>query len=54
VYYGGRSVFPTAAGIGVVCGASAVVALVGGCVLMIQETKLAVRGLAYEAKSHIG
>ena len=54
IYYGGRSAFQTAAGIGVVCGASAVVALVCGCVLMIRETQLAVRGLAYEAKSHIG
>jgi hypothetical protein len=54
VYYGGRSAFQTAVGIGVVCGASAVVALVCGCVLMIRETQLAVRGLAYEAKSLIG
>ena len=54
VYYGGRSVFQTAAGIGVVCGALAVVALVYGCVLMIRETQLAVRGAAYDAKSHIG
>jgi len=54
VYYGGRSAFQTAAGIGVLCGASAVVALVCGCVLMIRETQLAVKGLAYEAKSHIG
>jgi hypothetical protein len=52
-YFGGRSGFQTAAGIGVVCGASAVVALVCGCVLMIRETQLAVRDLAYEAKSHI-
>jgi hypothetical protein len=49
VYYGGRSAFQTAVGIGVACGASAVVALVCGCVLMIRETQLAVRGLAYEA-----
>jgi uncharacterized protein DUF2721 len=54
VYYGGRSAFQTAAGIGVVCGALAVIALVSGCVLMIRETQLAVRGLAYEAKSQIG
>src|SRR5580693_6422870 len=54
VDFGGRSAFQTAAGIGVVCGASAVVALVCGCVLMIRETQLAVKGLAYEAKSHIG
>ena len=52
VYYGQRSVFQIAAGIGVVFGASAVIALVCGCVLMIRETQLAVKGLAYEAKSH--
>ncbi len=51
-YYGGRSAFQAAAGIGVVCGGSAVIALVCGCVLMIRETQLAVRGLAYEAESH--
>jgi Protein of unknown function (DUF2721) len=54
VYYGLPSAFQIAAGIGVVCGASAVIALVCGCVLMIRETQLAVKGLAYEAKSHIG
>jgi Protein of unknown function (DUF2721) len=53
-YYGGRSAFQIAAGIGVVCGAFAVVALVCGCVMMIRETQLAVRGLAYDAKSYIG
>jgi hypothetical protein len=54
VYYGWPSAFVIAAGIGVVCGASAVIALVCGCVLMIRETQLAVKGLAYEAKSHLG
>jgi hypothetical protein len=54
VYYGWRSVFQIAGGIGVVCGATAVISLVCGCVLMIRETQLAVRGLAYEAKSHSG
>jgi hypothetical protein len=54
VYYGGRSTFQIAASIGVLCGASAVISLVGGCVLMIRETQLAVRGLANEAKSHSG
>jgi hypothetical protein len=54
VYYGQQWVFQIAAGIGVVCGASAVIALVCGCVLMIRETQLAVKGLAYEAKSHGG
>jgi hypothetical protein len=54
VYYGWPSAFQVAAGIGVVCGASAVFALVCGCLLMIRETHLAVKGLAYDAKSHIG
>jgi hypothetical protein len=54
VFYGWPSAFRIAAGIGVVCGASAVIALVCGCVLMIRETQLAVKGLANEAKSHIG
>jgi hypothetical protein len=53
VYYGGRSAFQTAAGIGIACGASAVIALVCGCVLMIRETQLAVRGLTFEANAHI-
>jgi Protein of unknown function (DUF2721) len=52
VYYGQRSVFEIAAGTGVVFGSSAVIALVCGCVLMIRETRLAVKGLAQEAKSH--
>jgi Protein of unknown function (DUF2721) len=54
VYYGRPSAFRIAAVIGIVCGASAVIALVCGCVLMIRETQLAVKGLGYEAKSHIG
>jgi hypothetical protein len=54
VYYGRPSVFQIAAGIGVACGASAVIALVCGCFLMIRETQLAVKGLAYEAKPFIG
>jgi hypothetical protein len=54
VFYGWPSAFQIAAGIGVVCGTSAVVALVCGCILMIRETQLAVEGLAYRAKSHIG
>jgi len=51
VYFGGRSAFQIAAGIALICGASAVIALVCGCVLMIRETQLAVSGLAYEAES---
>ena len=54
VYYGGRTTFQIAAGIGVLCGALAVISLVCGCVLMIRETQLAVRGLAFDAKSHGG
>jgi hypothetical protein len=54
VYYGGPSAFQIAAAIGVACGASAVIALVCGCVLMIRETQLAIKGLAYDAKSHLG
>ena len=45
VYSGWPSAFRIAAGIGVVCGASAIIALVCGCVLMIRETRLAVQGL---------
>src|SRR5271168_1449638 len=52
VYYGGRTTFQIAAGIGVLCGASAVISLVCGGVLMIRETQLAVIGLADDAKSH--
>src|ERR1700753_3802030 len=54
VYYGWPSAFRIAAGIGVACGASAVMALVCGCVMMIRETQLAVKGLAYDAKSRLG
>jgi hypothetical protein len=54
VVYSWPSAFRIAAGIGVVCGASAVIALACGCVLMIRETQLAVKGLAYDAKLHLG
>jgi hypothetical protein len=54
VYYGWPAAFQIAAGIGVVCGTLAVISLVCGCVLMIRETQLAVKGLASEAKSRIG
>ena len=54
VYCGWPAAFQIAAGIGVVCGASAVIALVCGCVLTIRETQLAVKGLTYEAKSLVG
>ncbi len=42
VYYGGRTTFQIAAGVGVLCGAAAVISLVCGGVLMIRETQLAV------------
>jgi len=45
VSYGWPSGFQIAAGIGIVCGTSAVIALVCGCVLMIRETQLAVETL---------
>lgn len=54
VYYGSPAAFQIAAGIAVVCGASAVIALVCGCAAMIRETQLAVKGLAFEAKSYFG
>jgi hypothetical protein len=54
VSYGLSAAFQIAAGIGVVCGASAVIALVCGGALMIRETRLAIEGLAYEAKSYVG
>ena len=52
IYYGPKSLFEVAAVIGVLCGATAVAALVSGCVLMIRENQLAVNGLAEEAKLH--
>jgi hypothetical protein len=52
VYYGRPAAFVIAAGIGVVCGASAVIAMVCGSVFMIRETQLAVKGLVYTTKSH--
>lgn len=51
VYYGWPVAFQMAAGIGVVCGGLAVVALVCGCVLVIRETKLAVQGLAMKVNA---
>jgi hypothetical protein len=49
-YYGQRLVFEAAAALAVLTGASAVLGLVSGCVLMVRETQLAVRILAEEAK----
>jgi hypothetical protein len=53
VYYSQPALFRIAAAIGVVFGASAVIALVCGCVLMIRETQLAVQSLAREVKAHL-
>jgi hypothetical protein len=41
----GHPPFQIAAGVGLVCGTSAVIALVCGSVLMIRETQLAVKGI---------
>jgi Protein of unknown function (DUF2721) len=49
-YYGQRLVFEGAAALAVLTGASAVLGLASGCVLMVRETQLAVRNLAEEAK----
>jgi hypothetical protein len=48
-YYGQRLLFQAAAGLAVLTGASAVLGLAFGCVLMVRETQLAVRSLAKEA-----
>jgi hypothetical protein len=53
VFYRGQGAFEVAAGVGVVCGASAVIALVCGSVFMIRENQLAVGGLAYDATVHL-
>lgn len=50
--FGPNSLFRVAVLLDVLLGAVAVAALVGGCVFMIRETQLAVKGLAYEAKLH--
>ncbi len=52
ISYGPNSLFRIAAALDVLFGAVAVVALVAGCVFMIRETQLAVKGLAHEAKLH--
>lgn len=53
VYYGEKFLFELAAAFAVLTGASAVVALAIGCVLMVRETQLAVQSLADEAKSSL-
>lgn len=49
-YYGKALLFQIGAALGILTGASAVLALTSGCFLMIRETQLAVRYLAEEAK----
>jgi uncharacterized protein DUF2721 len=49
-YYGQRFLFEAAAALAVLTGASAVVGLAAGCVLMVRETQLGVRTLAEEAR----
>jgi Protein of unknown function (DUF2721) len=49
-YYDQELVFEVAAAIAILTGASAVVGLAFGCVLMVRETQLAVHILAEEAK----
>jgi hypothetical protein len=49
-YYGRTLLFQIGAALGILTGASAVLGLCSGCVLMVRETQLAVRYLAEEAK----
>jgi len=53
-YYGQRLLFEAAATLAVLTGASAVLGLASGCVLMVRETQLAVRSLAEEARNRAG
>ena len=52
-YYGVRFLFELAAGLAILTGASAVIALSVGCTLMVHETRLAVQSLAKEAEERI-
>jgi len=49
--YGRHVFFQIAAGVGLLIGASAVVGLSSGCVLMVRETRLAVKFLVQEAET---
>lgn len=51
-YYSQKPLFEIAAAIAIVTGASAVIGLVSGCILMVRETQLAVQSLTEEAKIH--
>jgi hypothetical protein len=53
VPYYSRLLFEAAAALAIVTGASAVVGLAWGCVLMVRETRLAVQNLAEEAKVQV-
>ena len=50
-YYGQANLFRAAATLAVLTGASAVLGLCAGCVLMVRETQLAVKYLEEEAKT---
>lgn len=50
-YYGQAALFHAAATVAVLTGASAVLGLCAGCVLMVRETQLAVKSLEEEAKT---
>lgn len=50
VYYGGPLAFELTAALAMAVGAAAVIGLAWGCAMMIQETRLAVRNLAEEAR----
>lgn len=52
-YYGQKSFFVLAATLAVATGTSAVAGLAVGCMLMVQETRLAVQSLAKEAEIRI-
>ncbi len=52
-YYGQTVLFQAAAALGVLTGASAVLGLSAGCVLMVHETQLAVRLLEEEARIQV-
>jgi hypothetical protein len=53
-YYNQKLLFEAGAALAVLTGASAVLGLAGGCVLMVHETQLAVQNLAEEAKIRVG
>jgi len=52
-YYGQSVLFQGAAALAILTGASAVLGLTAGCVLMVRETQLAVRLLEEEARIHV-